>query len=149
LEGRLKIVLVHNTYQQPGGEDIVFEQECRMLEQAGHQVVTYCRSNWDAESYRGIRLVSLAKRTVWASDTRKEFKKLLQREKPDIVHVHNTFVMISPSIYSACYEAKVPVVHRDYPGLFHGFVTIIPFAAGASARELLWADMRGLLAEPA
>jgi acetyl esterase/lipase len=42
--------------------------------------------------------------------------------------------------------AKVPVVHRDYPGLFHGFVTIMPFAAGASARELLWADMRGLLA---
>ena len=38
--------------------------------------------------------------------------------------------------------AKVPVVHRDYPGLFHGFVTIMPFAAGASARELLWADMR-------
>ena len=33
--------------------------------------------------------------------------------------------------------AKVPVVHRDYPGLFHGFVTIMPFAAGASARELL------------
>ena len=40
--------------------------------------------------------------------------------------------------------AKVPVVHRDYPGLFHGFVTIMPFAAGASARELLWADMRSL-----
>ena len=43
-------------------------------------------------------------------------------------------------------EAKVPVVHRDYPGLFHGFVTIMPFAAGASARELLWADMRNLVA---
>jgi acetyl esterase len=42
--------------------------------------------------------------------------------------------------------ANVPVVHRDYPGLFHGFVTIMPFAPGASARELLWADMRGLLA---
>jgi acetyl esterase/lipase len=41
--------------------------------------------------------------------------------------------------------ANVPVVHRDYPGLFHGFVTIMPFAAGAAARELLWADMRGLL----
>jgi acetyl esterase len=40
--------------------------------------------------------------------------------------------------------AKVPVVHRDYPGLFHGFVTIMPFAAGAAARELLWADMRRL-----
>ena len=42
--------------------------------------------------------------------------------------------------------AKVPVVHRDYPGLFHGFVTIMPLAAGASARELLWADMRALVA---
>lgn len=43
-------------------------------------------------------------------------------------------------------SAKVPVVLRDYPGLFHGFVTIMPFAAGAAARELLWADVRELLA---
>ncbi len=42
--------------------------------------------------------------------------------------------------------AEVPVVHRDYPGLFHGFMTNMPFAAGAAARELLWADMRRLLA---
>jgi acetyl esterase len=42
--------------------------------------------------------------------------------------------------------AKVPVVHRDYPGLFHGFLTIMAFPAGAAARELLWADMRRLLA---
>jgi acetyl esterase len=41
--------------------------------------------------------------------------------------------------------AKVPVVHRDYPGLFHGFMTILPFAAGGAARELLWADMRRLV----
>lgn len=41
-------------------------------------------------------------------------------------------------------DANVPVVHRDYPGLFHGFVTIIPFGAGAAARELLWSDMRRL-----
>jgi acetyl esterase len=42
--------------------------------------------------------------------------------------------------------AKVPVLHRDYPGLFHGFLTIMPFAAGAAARDLLWTDMRHLLA---
>jgi acetyl esterase len=44
--------------------------------------------------------------------------------------------------------AKVAVIHRDYPGLFHGFVTIMPFPAGASARQFLWADMRSLLAAP-
>jgi acetyl esterase len=42
--------------------------------------------------------------------------------------------------------AKVPVVHRNYPGLFHGFMTIMPFDAGRSGRELLWTDIRGLLA---
>jgi acetyl esterase len=43
-------------------------------------------------------------------------------------------------------DANVPVVHRDYPGLFHSFVTMMAFGAGAAARELLWADMRRLLA---
>ena len=42
--------------------------------------------------------------------------------------------------------ANVPVVHRDYPGLFHGFLTNMSFAAGAAAREVLWADLRRLLA---
>jgi glycosyltransferase involved in cell wall biosynthesis len=106
----VKIILVHNAYQQPGGEDVVFEQECGMLQRAGHEVIAYRRSNWDAEAYNRIRLLGLAKRTVWASDSRRDFSELLRREKPDLVHVHNTFVMISPSIYSACHEAKVPVV---------------------------------------
>jgi len=106
----VKLLLVHNTYQQAGGEDAVFEQERRMLEREGHQVITYCRSNWDVDSYHGLRRLSLAKRTVWASDTRREILRLLRQEKPDLVHVHNTFVMVSPSIYSACCEAGVPVV---------------------------------------
>jgi len=41
--------------------------------------------------------------------------------------------------------AGVPVVHRDFPSLFHGFLTMMPFAPGASARELLWTDLRELL----
>jgi glycosyltransferase involved in cell wall biosynthesis len=106
----VKIALVHNAYQQPGGEDAVFEQECTMLKNAGQQVVTYFRSNWETDAYRGIRRLELAKRTIWASDTREDFLRWLRQEKPDVVHVHNTFVMISPSIYSACHEVGVPVV---------------------------------------
>jgi glycosyltransferase involved in cell wall biosynthesis len=106
----VKIILVHNAYQQPGGEDVVFDQECGMLERAGHKVIPYTRTNWDAEGYHSLRLIGLAKRTVWASDSRRDFLDLVQREKPDLVHVHNTFVMISPSIYSACSQVGVPVV---------------------------------------
>ncbi len=41
--------------------------------------------------------------------------------------------------------ANVPVVHRDYPGLFHGFLTMMTFGAGAAARELLWRDVNRLV----
>ena len=106
----VKVLLVHNAYQRPGGEDVVFAQEAQMLKNAGHDVILYQRSNWDVEKYQGLRKISLAKGTVWASDSRRDFLGLLQREKPEVVHVHNTFMMISPSIYSACREVGVPVV---------------------------------------
>jgi len=43
--------------------------------------------------------------------------------------------------------AGVPVRHRHYPDLFHGFATIGPFAAASSARDVLWADIAALLDE--
>ncbi len=106
----MKIVVVHNTYQQPGGEDIVFRNECELLKSAGHEVIEYQRSNQDVSNFVSIRQLALAKRTIWASDIRREFRQLLLQKKPDIVHIHNTFVMISPSIYWACRDALVPVV---------------------------------------
>jgi glycosyltransferase involved in cell wall biosynthesis len=106
----MKILLVHNSYQQHGGEDVVFDQERQLLERMGHSVITYCRSNWEVTDYSGLKLLELAGRTIWSRDVRQEFARLLEREKPELVHVHNTFVMISPSIFSACREAGVPVV---------------------------------------
>jgi glycosyltransferase involved in cell wall biosynthesis len=119
----VKVLLVHNTYQQPGGEDVVFEQEARMLSNAGHQVVLYRRSNWEVQTYHGLHKIGLAKRTVWAADSREDFLQLLRKQKPDVVHVHNTFMMISPSIYSACYEEKVPVVQT-----LHNYRLLCPAA---------------------
>jgi glycosyltransferase involved in cell wall biosynthesis len=119
----MKIVLVHNTYQQPGGEDVVFEQERRLLEHMGHTVVAYCRSNHEIEKLSVIGRSALAVRTVWASDTHRDFSVLLVRENPDIVHVHNTFIMVSPSIYSACRKQGVPVVQT-----LHNFRLLCPGA---------------------
>jgi glycosyltransferase involved in cell wall biosynthesis len=106
----VKILLVHNRYQQPGGEDVVFEQERSLLDRAGHQVVAYQRSNREIENYSALQRLGLAKRIVWASDTRKEFAQLLARERPQLVHVHNTFMVVSPAIYSVCRELNIPVV---------------------------------------
>lgn len=94
-----------------------------MLKNAGNLVVYYRRSNMEVQAYKGLHQISLAKGAIWASDTRSDFLKLLGEEKPDVVHVHNTFMMISPSIYSACREAGVPVVQT-----LHNYRLLCPAA---------------------
>jgi len=81
-----------------------------LLESAGNTVIAYRRSNWEVDAYQGLRRLELAGKALWSADTRRQFVRLLDQEKPDLVHVHNTFVMVSPSIFSACREAQVPVV---------------------------------------
>ena len=119
----MKIVIVHNANQQFAGDDVVVAQEIKLLEDAGNEVVLFKRSNWDVEDYPGIGRISLAKRTIWASDTKRDFARLLATEKPDVVHAHNTFVMISPSVFSACFEAGVPVVQT-----LHSYRLLCPAA---------------------
>jgi glycosyltransferase involved in cell wall biosynthesis len=117
----MKIALVHNTYQQRGGEDVVFDQERRMLELAGHRVIVYRRSNHEIGNLTILGQIELARHTVWASDSRLEFDALLARETPDVVHIHNTFMLISPSIYSACRDRGIPVVQT-----LHNFRLMCP-----------------------
>jgi glycosyltransferase involved in cell wall biosynthesis len=119
----MKIVMVHNTYQQPGGEDVVFQQECANLERAGHEIVRYQRSNFEIDKLSFSGRLALPKNTIWSAATRREFGALLLRERPDLVHVHNTFMMISPSIYAACRDRRVPVVQT-----LHNFRLLCPAA---------------------
>jgi glycosyltransferase involved in cell wall biosynthesis len=119
----MKILLVHNSYQQHGGEDVVFQQEKELLQGGGHEVITYEKNNQDALQEANHSKVLLGARTIWAVSSRKEFRSILRQHKPDIVHVHNTFVMISPSIYSACKEEGVPVVQT-----LHNYRLICPAA---------------------
>jgi glycosyltransferase involved in cell wall biosynthesis len=106
----LKILLIHNTYQQPGGEDVVVEQEFQLLKRNRHDVMIYRRSNHEISSLTSIQKLRLLQRIISADDARSEVRDLLRTHKPDIVHVHNTFMMISPSVYQACVDERVPVV---------------------------------------
>jgi len=106
----MKILLVHNSYQHHGGEDVVFNNEKNLLSAAGHHVSTYTRNNEEINGYGWMKQVSLAPRTVWAWDSLKEMRRRIADERPDITHFHNTFPLISTSAYLACHEARVPVV---------------------------------------
>jgi glycosyltransferase involved in cell wall biosynthesis len=119
----MKILLVHNAYKDAGGEDVVVEQEHRLLESSGHEVVAYHRSNWETETNSIVERLHWAGRAIWSGQARGEILNLLYEFCPDLVHVHNTFVVISPSVYSACKQAGVPVVQT-----LHNYRLLCPAA---------------------
>jgi len=103
----LKLLLCHNYYQRPGGEDRVFEDEARLLEQHGHEVIRYTRSN---DAIHKMSRWEMARRTIWNRDSYLELRDLIRQERPDIMHCTNTFPLISPAAYYAARDEHVPVV---------------------------------------
>ncbi|MFY7866997.1 glycosyltransferase family 4 protein [Roseateles sp.] len=103
----MKIVVAHNAYQHRGGEDMVVEAEVAMLRAAGHEVELLERNNHDLAH---MSRLSAAAQTFWSASTTDAVRDLAQRFKPDVMHVHNTFPLLSPSLYWACAAAGIPVV---------------------------------------
>ena len=117
----MKILSVHNSYQLPGGEDQVFAQEADLLRAHGHQVLLYQASN---DQVNGQEPAGPARQ--YHLESRKsisELRALMHREKPDIVHVHNTFPVISPAVYYAANEEGIPVVQT-----LHNYRMLCPAA---------------------
>jgi glycosyltransferase involved in cell wall biosynthesis len=107
----MRILLVHNFYREPGGEDVVFAHERKLLERNGHEVITYTRSNDEANNSSLLDRLHLLKTVVSAHDSKKEITQVIHDKRPDLAHIHNTFMMVSPSIYKACSDAQIPTVH--------------------------------------
>jgi glycosyltransferase involved in cell wall biosynthesis len=116
----MKILSVHNSYQLPGGEDQVFAQEADLLRTHGHQVLLYQASN---DQVTGKNPLVLLGNTIWNHQIHRELRARMQRERPDIMHVHNTFPVISPAAYYAANEEGIPVVQT-----LHNFRMLCPSA---------------------
>jgi glycosyltransferase involved in cell wall biosynthesis len=104
----LKIISVHNRYVQPGGEDQVFESEARLLREFGHEVTQIEEQTVYPDGI--FKKLSVAMDCIWSRRWYAEFRQKLRQLRPDVVHVHNFFPLISPSIYYACRREGVPVV---------------------------------------
>ena len=116
-----RILQVHNFYQIPGGEDVVVRNEKRLLEEHGHTVYTYYRSNTELNEKGLLGKLFLPFTAIYSFKTAREVKKLIQEKQIDVVHVHNTLTMISPSVFYAAFRCKVPVVQT-----LHNFRMLCP-----------------------
>jgi glycosyltransferase involved in cell wall biosynthesis len=116
----MRVLLVHNSYQQYGGEDTVVSAEMNMLRANGHEVVLYARHNDDLVS------MSAAQKGVsvfWSSRTVSDIENLFRDWMPDVAHVHNTLALVSPSIYWVLKRHSVPIVQT-----LHNFRLVCPQA---------------------
>jgi glycosyltransferase involved in cell wall biosynthesis len=116
----MKVLVVHNAYLLRGGEDAVVQSEIALLRAHGHEVFEYARSNAEVA---GTGRLQMAVDTLWSRRTHAEVLELLARSKAQVVHVHNTLPLISPSVYWAAAEAGVPVVQT-----LHNFRLMCPQA---------------------
>jgi glycosyltransferase involved in cell wall biosynthesis len=107
----MRILIVHNRYQQPGGEDVVVSSEADLLESHGHTVAMETFDNSEIpESRSPLQSVKLAATTVWSTSAKRRIRRAIRRFCPDIVHFHNTFPLVSPAAYGVCQAERVPVV---------------------------------------
>lgn len=117
------ILIVHNFYQIPGGEDTVVANEKKMLEDHGHKVILYTRSNNELKNMGILRKLLLPFTTVFNPKTYRDIKRLIRQENIEIVHIHNTLNLISPAVYYATLKMKKPVVQT-----VHNFRLLCPGA---------------------
>jgi glycosyltransferase involved in cell wall biosynthesis len=106
----LKVVIAHNAYRYRGGEDTVVDAEKALLLRAGNEVNEYARHNNEIDLTGTCSNITLGLRTIWSPASRDELSRLIRDCKPDVVHFHNTFPLISPAAYYACRDLGVPVV---------------------------------------
>lgn len=107
VDRRLRVLVAHNAYQHRGGEDGVVEAEVSLLRDRGHAVEVYTRHN---DELRDMGTLTAGKNTLWSSRTIGDLACLVARFRPDVIHAHNTFAVISPSLYAAAARARVPLV---------------------------------------
>lgn len=115
-----RVLVVHNAYQQRGGEDSVVESEVALLREHGHEVELLLRHNDDVER---LSKLDVALQTLWSSRTVRDVQDVLQRFRPDVVHVHNTLPLVSPSVFWAASRLGVPTVMT-----LHNFRLLCPQA---------------------
>lgn len=104
----MKILVAHNRYQGRGGEDVVFEAEVDLLRGAGHSVEALTVSNEAINSLAARIATTLS--IADNAEGKRVMAEAIDRFRPDVVHVHNFFPLLSPAVFDVCRQKRVPAV---------------------------------------
>ncbi|NJP70227.1 glycosyltransferase [Streptomyces sp. C1-2] len=119
----MHVLVVHNRYRsaQPSGENKAVDQEVELLREGGHEVGLFQRHSDDIAARSPLGKAAVPLLVPWNPAVRREFAARLRAERPDVVHVHNVFPLLSPAVLAACADAGVPAV-----ATLHNYTQICP-----------------------
>ncbi|MEV0580384.1 glycosyltransferase [Streptomyces sp. RTGN2] len=119
----MHVLVVHNRYAsaQPSGENKVVDQEVALLRGAGHRVELFERRSDDISAMSVLGKAALPLLVPWNPAVRTELAGRLRSERPDVVHIHNVFPLLSPAVLAACADAGVPAV-----ATLHNYTQVCP-----------------------
>jgi len=103
----VKILVCHTYYRQRSGECAVVEREAELLRNRGHEVSLFTYDNRDGETLASLQL---ATRAIYSRRTKRDLRRFVSGQAVDVAHVHNTWLMASPSLYPALASLGIPVV---------------------------------------
>jgi glycosyltransferase involved in cell wall biosynthesis len=104
----MRILFIHNQYQQAGGEDVAVEMEAALLMENGHEVRTIIFQNTSPTG--GLDKLAKAGKAIYNPSAYRQVKREIETFRPNVVHVHNLFYVASPSILFAASRLKIPVI---------------------------------------
>ncbi|MCQ8773545.1 glycosyltransferase [Streptomyces telluris] len=119
----MHVLVVHNRYSsaQPSGENRVVDEEVGLLREAGHRVGVFDRRSDDIAARSLLAKAAVPLLVPWNPAVRTELAARLRAERPDVVHVHNVFPLLSPAVLAACADAGVPAV-----ATLHNYTQVCP-----------------------
>ncbi|MEV5962677.1 glycosyltransferase [Kribbella sp. NPDC051952] len=108
----MRVAMLHNRYRtgQPSGENTVVAQTIDLLRNSGHEIDLYARNSDDIAAMGRKDRALLPFRSVWSFSAERDLTHLLQAQRPDVVHIHNTFPLFSASVLRAAHRLDLPVV---------------------------------------
>jgi glycosyltransferase involved in cell wall biosynthesis len=123
----MKVVVAHNRYASgaPSGENVIVDAEIAQLSTAGVSVLPFLRSSDEIGTFSTARKVLLPLSPIRNGESQRALEKLIKAEKPDVLHLHNAYPLLSPWVVRTAHAHNVPVVHTVHnyrqvcaPGLY-------------------------------
>ncbi|WP_041841593.1 glycosyltransferase family 4 protein [Actinoplanes friuliensis] len=108
----MKVVVAHNRYREaiPSGENVIVDTEIAQLTAAGIEVLPFQRASDSIGDLPLAQKALLPLSPIYGRAAQRDLSELLQRERPDLLHLHNPYPLLSPWVVRTAHEHGVPVV---------------------------------------